>query len=828
MVMRDSALANRPTSKEEAIAPSIQLDGSQLQVQPLIIAGDPNGSPPDFPADRVDPNTANSPFAGVGSLSITPSPTQSFLCSGAAISPRHILTAAHCLDVEGEDGIIDVQTEDVTVNLNVGSDLSTRISASALNLFPEYAGFSNGLNNDLAIVTLSDDLPANVPIYSLFREPLPPDTILTMVGYGTTGNGLVGFVEGTASAAIKRIGQNQIEDTTLLTQFIPDIRENFLFDFDGPDASTNSLAVLGSELSLGNTVEATVGPGDSGGPSFIQVGDALLLAGVNTFAFAFPDAFAPPEEAVIQGTFGSGGGGVILSAPEKLAWIDSIIGTVPPDALGQISGSIWNDLNRNGERDTTEPGLANWRVYVDDNQNGVLDAGESSTTTDVQGNYGFQDLVPGTYTVAQGMYPGWTQTFPTTNSVVLLNADFSDEVGNPSLDGFTIDNTNDSVEGLWHLSTGRGTQVGHSADDSLYFGTGEGITGGGTYNVTPNPGDRTAGKITSPVIDLAALSTAELSFNYFLNVEPSSESDRPRVLISQDGGAFQPIADKGNGLSVSAANATAWRSATVDVTAYIGSTIQIQFDFDTVDHLLNSLEGWYIDDVVVQGVGSTAYTVAIAPGQTRTGIDFGNQLINPSPPANPLDGDNVLIGTNGADTLRGENGDDILRGKGGADRLYGNLGSDVLEGNGGRDMLYGGIGADTLRGGIGADELHGNGGADTLMGNGGDDVLIGGIGRDKLTGGRGSDRIVYRRMGDRRDTITDFNPNQDVIDISQIFDRPAYSSSNPFADYVRLVQRGSRTHVQLDANGGMPNAFQTVVMLENVDATSLSASQFIL
>ncbi|MGJ3253431.1 MAG: SdrD B-like domain-containing protein [Elainellaceae cyanobacterium] len=827
MVMRDFALANRHW-EDEAIAPSIQLDGSQLQVQPLIIAGDPTGSPPDFPANRVDPNTANSPFAGVGSLTITPSPTESFLCSGAAISPRHILTAAHCLDVEGEDGIIDVQPGDVTVNLNVGSDLSNRITASALDLFPEYAGFSNGLNNDLAIVTLSDDLPSNVPIYSLFRDPLQPDTILTLVGYGTTGTGLVGFVEGTANPAIKRVGQNQIEDTTLLTQFVPDISENFLFDFDGPDASTNSLAVLGSGLTLGNTVEATVGPGDSGGPSFIQVGGELLLAGVNTFAFAFPDAFAPPEDAVIQGTFGSGGGGVILSDPEKLAWIDSIIGTVPPDALGQISGSLWNDLNGNGVRDTTEPGLANWTVYLDDNQNGVLDLGESSTITDVQGNYGFQDLAPGTYTVAQGIPPEWTQTFPAMGHLVLLNADFSDEAGTPNLDGFTIDNANDSIEGLWHLSTGRGIQAGHSADDSLYFGTGEGSTGGGTYNVTPNVGDRTAGQITSPVIDLAPLSAAELSFNYFLNVEPSAESDRAQVLIAQNGGAFQPVLEKGNGLSISATSAAAWRSATVDLTPYVGSTIQIQFDFDTVDHLLNSLEGWYVDDVVVEGVGSTAYTVAIAPGQTRSGIDFGNQLISASPPVNPLDGDNVLIGTNGADTLRGENGDDILRGKGGADRLYGNLGADSLNGNGGGDVLFGGIGADTLRGGIGADELHGNGGADTLIGNGGDDVLIGGLGRDTLTGGRGSDRIVYRQLGDRRDTMTDFNPNQDVIDISPIFNRPAYSSSNPFDDYVRLVQRGSHTHVQVDANGGMPNAFQTLVMLENVDANRLSASQFIL
>jgi hypothetical protein len=36
----------------------------------MIVAGDPNGTPADSPENRVDANTADSPYAGVGSLKI--------------------------------------------------------------------------------------------------------------------------------------------------------------------------------------------------------------------------------------------------------------------------------------------------------------------------------------------------------------------------------------------------------------------------------------------------------------------------------------------------------------------------------------------------------------------------------------------------------------------------------------------------------------------------------------------------------------------------------------------------------------------------------------
>ncbi|OYP36019.1 hypothetical protein CGZ80_09700 [Rhodopirellula sp. MGV] len=81
-------------------------------------------------------------------------------------------------------------------------------------------------------------------------------------------------------------------------------------------------------------------------------------------------------------------------------------------ALGSISGVVWNDSNEDGLRQTEEPGLAGWTVYIDANDNGMLDSGEVTRTTNSSGEYEFDNLRPGTYVIAEVVEGGFSQTFP--------------------------------------------------------------------------------------------------------------------------------------------------------------------------------------------------------------------------------------------------------------------------------------------------------------------------------------------------------------------------------------------------------------------------------
>src|SRR5207237_1422320 len=62
-----------------------------------------------------------------------------------------------------------------------------------------------------------------------------------------------------------------------------------------------------------------------------------------------------------------------------------------------ISGLLFQDSNGDGVQQAGEPGLSSWTVYLDANGNGTLDTGETTATTDSNGNYAFANLGPGTY-----------------------------------------------------------------------------------------------------------------------------------------------------------------------------------------------------------------------------------------------------------------------------------------------------------------------------------------------------------------------------------------------------------------------------------------------
>ena len=102
---------------------------------------------------------------------------------------------------------------------------------------------------------------------------------------------------------------------------------------------------------------------------------------------------------------------------------------------------------------------------------------------------------------------------------------------------------------------------------------------------------------------------------------------------------------------------------------------------------------------------------------------------------------NILSGTNTADTILGRGGNDFIDGRAGSDRINGGSGNDEILGRDGNDRIDGGRGNDTIDGGSGNDVIDGGSGNDQILGGDGNDRIDGGSGNDVIDGGTGNDII---------------------------------------------------------------------------------------
>lgn len=84
-------------------------------------------------------------------------------------------------------------------------------------------------------------------------------------------------------------------------------------------------------------------------------------------------------------------------------------------AIGTFSGTVFNDKNRNGVKDSGENGLSGIVVFLDTNDNGVADVGELTRTTNGSGAYSFANIDAGDYIVRQTLQTNWVQTLPVGN-----------------------------------------------------------------------------------------------------------------------------------------------------------------------------------------------------------------------------------------------------------------------------------------------------------------------------------------------------------------------------------------------------------------------------
>lgn len=108
----------------------------------------------------------------------------------------------------------------------------------------------------------------------------------------------------------------------------------------------------------------------------------------------------------------------------------------PTTGSSSISGTSFYDVNENGLADTNEPGLADWMIYIDLNNNAILDEGEPNRETASNGGFTFANLAAGNYIVRETLKAGWIQTAPATSSYSRTIA------ANDSITGINFGNVN--------------------------------------------------------------------------------------------------------------------------------------------------------------------------------------------------------------------------------------------------------------------------------------------------------------------------------------------------------------------------------------------------
>jgi len=217
----------------------------------------------------------------------------------------------------------------------------------------------------------------------------------------------------------------------------------------------------------------------------------------------------------------------------------------------------------------------------------------------------------------------------------------------------------------------------------------------------------------------------------------------------------------------------------------------------------NHLTGGTVKVLTVFSGPSTAFVGSLI------GISVAVSALNAASATAAMDDDAALI-------QAALGGNDLVGLGAGADRFHSESGLDLVFGNGGNDRLWlgggddaglGGLGGDKLLGQAGDDLLVGNEGRDRLYGDAGRDVVDGGKGDDLLSGGGGADRFIFV-PGDGSDTITDFNAQQDIINIG--------AGPSRFGQ-LTLTQVGAATEV----------SFRNVtILLENVLTTDLGRHDF--
>jgi hypothetical protein len=409
----------------------------------------------------------------------------------------------------------------------------------------------------------------------------------------------------------------------------------------------------------GNGIKDAGEPGLAGWTVFADLNDSGVLA-----------ANDPRAVTDAQGNFtlvGLRPGTYVLREVLQTGWAQTApseafqtvtIGDLPSTVTGvnfgdfklvSISGNVFNDFNGDGIRQSNEPGLAGWTVFLDSDGDGVLNPGDQSILTDAQGNYTLANVGPGPFSLFEVLPSGWVQTAPTAGSYPITtssgtnqsgknfgnvtgiaqgvafndtNGDGIRQAGEPGLAGWTIfaDLNNSGVlaandpravtDSQGNFILGGLTPGSYVLREVLQTGWVQTAPAGGSFAVTIDD-PRTV--VTGLAFGNFKLVTVSGTVYNDINGNGSRDAGEPvlggRIVYDDlnNSGAFQP----GDPFAVS--NAQGSYSL-----ANVGPGIH---------HLREqALPGW----IPTSPAGGAGYTLTTASGQNVTGRDFGDQLISPA------------------------------------------------------------------------------------------------------------------------------------------------------------------------------------------------------